>query len=213
MTFLSTPQEAWIAMDKTLNNLFALGIAIVVAGASLFTLGLSFARPVNNAPQQSTSSVAPDAAPVAAPEESEPSEAPTEEEATDQTDSERDEYIATWGERIDAFNAGYPLEGYGSVFAEAAYDNGVDPRFSPAIARVESGSGQNCFYAHNAWGWGNQGWGDWGSAIYAHVSGLAAGYGSTLTYDTAAKYAPEETDEWYSQVASCMEQIWPSDSM
>lgn len=126
-----------------------------------------------------------------------------------QRDPVRDEYVETWGERIDAFNAGYPLEGYGDVFAAAAYDYGIDPRFSPAIARVESGSGTNCFLPYNAWGWGNASWPNWGSAIYEHVQLLSIGYGPTLDYADAQRYNPETTDEWYDQVSMCMEQIWP----
>lgn len=128
-------------------------------------------------------------------------------------DPVRDEYVRVWGERIDAFNAGYPLEGYGDVFAAAAYDYGIDPRFSPAIARVESTSGQHCFLPHNAWGWGNASWPDWGTAIYSHVELLAAGYGSTLDYEDARRYNPETTNEWYDQVSMYMEQIWPDDGM
>ena len=124
-------------------------------------------------------------------------------------DPVREEYIRTWGERIDAFNAGYPLEGYGDVFAAAAYDNGIDPRYSPAIARVESGSGNHCFLPHNAWGWGSASWPNWGTAIYEHVYLLSVGYGPTLDYDDARRYNPETTGEWYEQVEMCMDQIWP----
>ena len=52
--------------------------------------------------------------------------------------TDRDTFIAEWAPRIDAYMAGYPLAGYGSVFAAAAWDYGVDPRFSPAISWVES---------------------------------------------------------------------------
>ncbi|MBP3893568.1 MAG: glucosaminidase domain-containing protein [Atopobiaceae bacterium] len=193
-------------MNRVFDNLMALGIAIVVAGASLFTLGLSLARPATDTPQQVTASVATDTT-VDTPQEDASVDETVPEGPVEEGDSERDEYVAEWAPRIDAFNAGYPLEGYGTTFAEAAYDNGIDPRFSPAIARVESGSGQNCLYEHNAWGWGDQSWPDWESAIHAHVAGLAANYGSELTYDVAATYAPEETDEWYAQVEGCMGQI------
>ena len=124
-------------------------------------------------------------------------------------DPVRDEYVRVWGERIDAFNAGYPLEGYGDEFADAAYEYGLDPRFSAAIARVESTSGLHCFLPYNAWGWGNTSWPNWSTAIYEHAWGLAAGYGPTLEYADAERYNPEATAEWYDQVSSCMEQIWP----
>ena len=147
----------------------------------------------------------------------EPDPDPDPEPAQDETPApsvdSREQFIATWAERIDAFNAGYPLGGYGRVFAEAAYDYGVDPRWSPAIARMESSSGLYCFESHNAWGWGDVAWGDWESAIRGHVSGLAAGYGYTLTWDAAQTYCPPNASFWYSSVSSCMYEIWGSDSL
>ena len=128
-------------------------------------------------------------------------------------DEARETFVTTWAERIDAFNAGYPLEGYGRTFAEAAYDYGVDPRLSPAIARVESGSGENCFLPHNAWGWGDSSWDDWDSAIRGHIAGVADGYGYGLTYSMAESYNQVNVDEWYSWVASCMSEIWENDSL
>ena len=125
----------------------------------------------------------------------------------------REQYISTWAARIDAFNAGWPLAGYGRTFAEAAYDYGVDPRWSPAIARMESSSGTYCFASHNAWGWGDVDWPDWDTAIRSHVRGLAAGYGYTLTWDAAQTYCPPNASYWYSAVSSCMYQIWGSDSL
>lgn len=138
---------------------------------------------------------------------------PEQEEYTAPSVDSREQYISTWAERIDAFNAGYPLGGYGRVFAEAAYDYGVDPRWSPAIARMESSSGLYCSESHNAWGWGDVAWGDWESAIRGHVSGLASGYGYTLTWDAAQTYCPPNASYWYSSVSSCMYEIWGSDSL
>jgi len=125
----------------------------------------------------------------------------------------REQYISTWAARIDAFNAGWPLAGYGRTFAEAAYDYGVDPRWSPAIARLESSSGTYCFASHNAWGWGDVDWPDWDTAIRSHVRGLASGYGYTLTWDAAQTYCPPNASYWYSVVSSCMYEIWGSDSL
>ena len=96
------------------------------------------------------------------------------------------------------------MGGYGRTFAAAAWDYGVDPRFSPAIAYAESSLGAYCFRPHNAWGWGNASWGSWEEAIYAHVAGLARGYGYTLTYDGALKYCPPNADYWYNTVAGQM---------
>ena len=150
--------------------------------------------------------------------EAKPDDATTSEEAQAEpaptpADADREVFVSTWTERIDAFNAGYPLEGYGRSFAEAAYDYGVDPRLSPAIARVESASGENCFLPHNAWGWGDASWGDWDSAIRGHVAGLAEGYGYGLSYAMAESYVQVNVDEWYGWVASCMSEIWESDSL
>jgi len=125
----------------------------------------------------------------------------------------REAYISTWAARIDAFNAGWPLAGYGRVFAEAAYEYGVDPRWSPAIARMESSSGTYCFASHNAWGWGDVDWPNWETAIHDHVRGLAYGYGYTLTWEAAQTYCPPNASYWYSAVSSCMYQIWGSDSL
>ena len=116
--------------------------------------------------------------------------------------------VGSWAARIDAYLAGSELEGYGSVFAQAASDYGVDPRISPAISCVESGKGAVCFRPHNAWGWGQSGWDDWPSAINGHVSGFARLYGGTLTLEGAAMYAGSSIyPQWYSTVLSEMNKI------
>ena len=122
-------------------------------------------------------------------------------------------FVSVWGPRIDAFNEGYTLWGYGDIFAEAAYDYGIDPRFSAAIARVESSSGDDCFLPYNAWGWGRAEWPDWDTAIRAHAEGLADGYGYTLSYATAVAYNGATIDDWYNSVAGCMAEIWPTDEL
>ena len=121
--------------------------------------------------------------------------------------SARDEFVKKWSGRIDAYLAGSPMAEHGKTFAEAAYDNGVDPRFSPAIANVESSKGLYCFKPHNAWGWGSSGWGDWDSAIRDHVAGLASGYGYTVSVSVAKKYCPPNWQFWYSAVLSNMNSI------
>ena len=121
--------------------------------------------------------------------------------------TERDAFIAEWGPRIDSFLYGFPLYGYGSVFAAAAWDYGVDPRWSPAISFVESTCGKYCFRSYNAWGWGNISWSSWEEAIYAHVGGLSRGYGYTITYEAACKYCPPNADYWYATVSAKMAQI------
>ena len=119
----------------------------------------------------------------------------------------KDAFIAEWTARIDNYLAGSPLEGYGAVFAEAAWDNGVDPRWSPAISNTESGKGSVCFRSYNAWGWGNVSWYDWESAIRDHVEGLAAGYGYSITMEAAQSYCPPTWSEWYSKTLEQMSLI------
>ena len=116
----------------------------------------------------------------------------------------KEAFMAEWSGRIDSYLAGSPLEGYGWVFAEAAWDNGVDPRWSPAISNTESSKGEVCFRSCNAWGWGNSSWGDWESAIRAHVAGLAAGYGYSITVDAAQSYCPPNWQEWYNNTLGQM---------
>jgi len=182
-------------------DIVSLALAIVVTLASLVSTGLSFARAARPEPEP---------APVAepAPEQEQASEEPAPAEP-----DEREVFVSTWAERIDAFNAGYPLEGYGRTFAEAAYDYGVDPRLSPAIARVESGSGANCTYSCNAWGWGSSSWGDWGTAIWEQMGAFASAYGTTLSYDVAMRYNELDPDGWYAEVEGSMYQIWGSDAL
>ena len=150
--------------------------------------------------------------PAEAPTEQTPAPTQTQTTTSTQTQNARDKFISVWAPRIDAFNEGWPLAGYGKVFAAAAYDYGVDPRWSPAIARLESSSGTYCFADHNAWGWGDSDWPDWETAIKSHVRGLAHGYGYTLTMAGAAMYCPPG-DLWYTTVGTYMKEIWPTDQM
>lgn len=121
--------------------------------------------------------------------------------------SDKEAFISEWTARIDAYLAGSPLAGQGKTFAEAAWEYGVDPRFSPAISHVESSKGRYCFKSHNAWGWGSSSWDSWEEAIWEHVQGLAIGYGGQLTYAGAQKYCPPNADFWYSTVLAEMGKI------
>ena len=121
--------------------------------------------------------------------------------------SDKAAFVAEWSARIDAYLAGSPLAGQGTTFAEAAWEYGVDPRFSPAISMIESTQGRYCFLPHNAWGWGSSSWSSWEEAIWDHVAGLAAGYGGQLTYAGAKKYCPPNADFWYAGVLANMERI------
>ena len=119
----------------------------------------------------------------------------------------KEAFIAEWTQRIDAYLAGSPLAGQGVTFATAAWDNGVDPRWSPAISNTESSKGAHCFLPYNAWGWGDRSWSNWEDAINAHVAGLAQGYGYSITYANAAKYCPPNTDHWFNATLGQMQMI------
>lgn len=123
-----------------------------------------------------------------------------------------DEFIAEWSGRIDAYLAGSPLAGHGADFAAAAWTAGVDPRWSPAIACIESTKGQYCANSYNAWGWtkaggGFRAFGSWSEGISAHVSYLREMYGTTLTAAAAKRYCPPTWQDWYNKVASQMNLI------
>lgn len=137
-------------------------------------------------------------------------EVPTEEPSASTepiTNNTTSQETSGWAARIDAYLAGSPLAGYGSTFAAAAAQYGVDPRLSPAISCVESSKGAICFLPHNAWGWGSSSWSDWKTAIYDHVAGLASLYGGTLTIEGAKMYCPPTYQEWYSSVLAEMNSI------
>ena len=119
----------------------------------------------------------------------------------------KDVFISEWANRINNYLAGSPLAGQGETFATAAWENGVDPRWSPAISNTESTKGANCFLPHNAWGWGSTGWSSWEEAINAHVAGLAKGYGYTISYSNAQKYCPPNYDNWFRDTLREMSKI------
>lgn len=125
----------------------------------------------------------------------------------DWTSSDREQFVAEWGGRIDAYLAGSPLAGYGNLFAEASWDYGVDPRWSPAIACIESTKGTYCFRPHNAWGWMGASFDSWEEAIPAHVSYLRSMYGPTLTPAAAQRYCPPTWQDWYNKVGREMNRI------
>jgi len=116
-------------------------------------------------------------------------------------------FVDKWTKRIDKYLDGSPLEGYGYAFAEAAWDRGVDPRWSPAISNTESSKGAICFLPCNAWGWGDSEWDDWDSAIRDHVAGLASVYGYCITPEAAAIYCPPNSVVWYANTFSEMARI------
>ena len=128
----------------------------------------------------------------------------------------KDEFIAEWAPRIDAYLEGTPMAGTGESFARAAWLNCIDPRWSPAISNIESGKGSKCIRPFNAWGWGAADsdpknlaaeWSSWDEAINAHVKGLAHGYGYTITPEAAKVYCPPNHERWYEVTAAEMAKI------
>ena len=119
----------------------------------------------------------------------------------------REAFIEEWSARINDYLFGSPLSGYGETFAEAAWEAGIDPRWSPAISNTESTKGRVCFKSHNAWGWDQTNWPDWDTAIRSHVAGLARGYGFTISYSYAMRYGPPNYDNWYRDTLNQMQLI------
>lgn len=121
----------------------------------------------------------------------------------------KEAFMAEWTARIDAYLAGSPLAGQGATFAEAAWNNGVDPRWSPAISNTESSKGAVPYKSsYNAWGWmASVTWGSWEEAINAHVAGLASGYGYSITVAAAQKYCPPTYMDWYNKTIAEMMKI------
>ena len=148
--------------------------------------------------------------PEAEPESEEPAETvEAETVVSDGADwtSDQETFIAEWTWRIDAYLAGSPLAGQGRTFAEAAWNYGVDPRWSPAISYTESSKGAACYMPHNAWGWGGCEWDSWEEAINDHVRGLARGYGYTISMEAALKYCPPNAQHWYDTTLAQMNLI------
>jgi peptidoglycan DL-endopeptidase CwlO len=121
--------------------------------------------------------------------------------------SDKTAFVNQWAARIDRYLAGSPLAGQGTTFASAAWDYGVDPRWSPAISNTESSKGLYCFRPYNAWGWGYVSWSNWEEAIYAHVRGLSRGYGYTISIEAAKKYCPPNWEHWYNATSAQMNMI------
>lgn len=119
----------------------------------------------------------------------------------------REQFVTTWTTRINSYLSDSPLAGYGAVFAEAAWQYGVDPRWSPAISNTESTKGRNCFAAHNAWGWSSASWSNWAAAINSHVAGLSSLYGYTISRENAERYCPPNATSWYYDTLSEMQRI------
>jgi peptidoglycan DL-endopeptidase CwlO len=123
--------------------------------------------------------------------------------------TDKSTFVNEWAARINDYLSGSPLSGYGRTFAEAAYDYGVDPSWSPAIATIESSRGAAGSLArnyYNAWGWGTKHFSSWDESIPQHVAYLARKYGS-LSLDAARTYCPSSPEEWYTSCRREMDKI------
>lgn len=116
-------------------------------------------------------------------------------------------FVQKWAPRLDAYLAGRPLAGQGATFAEAAWDNCIDPRWSAATSVIESGGGAACFAPYNAYGWlGRGGFESWEQGVREHAAYLRSLYGSSFTPTAAAVYllgdpsAVSEASDYYLQV-------------
>lgn len=119
--------------------------------------------------------------------------------------ADKTQFVNEWAPRIDAYLAGSATAGCGTYYAAAAWDNGVDPRWAPAISYVESSKGGACFRSYNAWGYGGASFGSWEEGINKIVSALGSSlYGGYLTREAAAVYCPPNADHWYN---TCAEQM------
>ena len=122
--------------------------------------------------------------------------------------ADKSDFVSDWAPRIDAYLSGSPMAGTGEYYAAAAWDNGVDPRWAPAISYVESSKGAVCFRSHNAWGYGSYSFGSWEEGINRVVSALGGSlYGGYLTREAAATYCPSNPGHWYNSCAEQMAQI------
>ncbi len=122
--------------------------------------------------------------------------------------SDKTAFVNEWAPRIDSYLSGSPTAGTGKYYAAAAWDNGVDPRWAPAISCIESTKGAYCFRSHNAWGYGGSGFSSWEEGINTVVRGLGGSlYGGHLTQKAAQTYCPPTWQDWYANVSSEMSKI------
>ena len=147
---------------------------------------------------------------AAAEAEEKAEEASSTSASTDNVDWSADKtaFVNEWAPRIDSYLSGSPTAGTGTYYAAAAWENGVDPRWAPAISCIESTKGAYCFRSHNAWGYGGSGFSSWEEGINTVVRGLGGSlYGGHLTQEAAQTYCPPTWQDWYANISSEMSKI------
>ncbi len=122
-----------------------------------------------------------------------------------------------WIDNINRFLSGSPMAGRGEVFYKEARKQGIDPRLSPSIARVESGLGAATPGGFNAYGmtagtvpghprngvW--QAFSSWDDAITCHIAYIKRMWGPTAGPFNMKGYATSPT--WPTKVSGAMSMI------
>ncbi len=127
------------------------------------------------------------------------------------------EHDQQWIDNINKFLGGSPMAGRGEVFYKEARKQGIDPRLSPAIARVESGLGAATPGGYNAYGmtagtvpghprngsW--QAFYSWDDAITGHIGYINRMWGPSAGPFNMKGYATSPT--WPTKVNGAMSMI------
>lgn len=122
-----------------------------------------------------------------------------------------------WIDNLNRFLAGSPMAGLGEVFYNEAKKHGIDPRLSPAIARIESGLGSATPGGFNAYGMtagtvpghprrgGWQAFYSWEDAIACHIAFIKSKWGTGAGPFNMKGYATSPA--WPAKVNSAMSMI------
>lgn len=122
-----------------------------------------------------------------------------------------------WINNINKFLSGSSMAGKGEVFYREAKKQGIDPRLSPSIARVESGLGSATPGGYNAYGmtagtvpghprngsW--QAFYSWDDAITCHIAFIKRKWGASAGPFNMKGYATSPT--WPTKVNGAMSMI------
>lgn len=126
--------------------------------------------------------------------------------------SDYDSFINEWTNRIDNYLAGSPMAGQGYNFAVAAWNTGVDPRWSPALAASRAARASIAPGSYNAWGWSGRGggwrsFGSWSEAVSAPRCLPGRQLWLHAYPGSRQEVLPPTWQDWYNKVASQMNRI------